>query len=657
MLKPFSIKPLSLRLLSQQLLSLLLPLYLWRTLPSARLMNKMRWHTNSFRLTSITLYLVLSLAVSLILSTKISAQNEAQESTELQQQNSSSTGINIKTKTAVSFGDMQHFANISDGLLSEIDQEALALMQTGKLLEARTRISQAIDATDFTGNVRLLINRLLIRASIDDQVGAYIGALQDLQFAFQLASSTNNLDLVADIAFFIAAIHQSRSEHSIALSYAKQALDTYLLHSQSEPIPVLLLSISSFLATKQIDKAFEFLNRVEPLLVGSNIGSGASELMYQSEQKRQKAQYFQYLGEAELYRDNIPESIQALNYALELSEPDAYQQLTTLNLLLSRAHTAKDDMDAAIDHLVSAFDMAKKTQVSFFLNQALQLHRASLLSQLNEFEAAYRVTQDVLKNRDFNQPIAEIKRMLDMHANFQLALQQQENAELKQDNQWKSEQIEIKQTLNKLYFVLIALLFCTCCLLLLLFIRGKKHRLSLEKIAHTDALTGLNSRTRVLEQLNYHQDLFNRNKQAYCLAIVDLDFFKTINDNYGHPTGDEVLKMFGELTLSSFRKTDILGRIGGEEFLFILPHTSIEQAMSVFTAFNSKLPIISDQLNLEQVVTASIGLVTPHYCESPMDIVKRADAALYEAKEQGRNCVVFGNKVATLQSAQTKVNL
>lgn len=545
---------------------------------------------------------------------------------------------------------------VRDDMLRDIDREVIALIEAGRLPQARAKVTQAIDNTEIPVDGRLYVNRLIIRASIDEQVGAYIGALQDLQFAFRLSSSTYQQDLVADVAFIIASIHQARNEHSIALTYAQQALNTYKTISTSEPIPVLLLSISSLLATRQIDEAFTLLSKVAPVLAAADIAVSREKSNYIEQLTQEKAQYFQYLGEAELYRENINASIAALTIAINLTNKLNFQQLATLNLLLSQSYTVKDDMDLAIKYLSEAFDYTSNSNSPFYLNQALQLHLANLLSQLNEFEAAYRVTQDVLKNRELNQPIAEIKRMLDMHANFQLDFQQQENAKLKLDNVTKSRQIEAKQTLNKLYFLIMGLLFCSCCLLLLLFIRGKKHRLSLEKIAHTDALTDLFSRTRVLELLTYHQSLFNRNGQNYCVAIVDLDFFKKINDNYGHQTGDEVLRVFGELSKSSFRKTDILGRIGGEEFLFILPNTKSEQAIEVFNQFNCKLPIISDQLNLEQVTTASIGLVTPLPQEEPLSIIKRADTALYEAKGKGRNRVVFGNKVVSLQSHQTGVN-
>jgi diguanylate cyclase (GGDEF)-like protein len=522
--------------------------------------------------------------------------------------------------------------NINEEALEEIDNQVLKLLQEKDLLAARQLINRAIDNTDFSQHPRKLVNRILIRATLDRDVGANIAALQDLQFAFRLSASTNQQDLVADVAYTIASIHQSRNEHSIALSYIQQALNKYKQQGASKQTArSLLLGISSLLATRQLEQANDYLSQVQAYIEQSN-------------DLTDKARYFQYLAESQLYSKNVKESIETLNIALKLVPETSHSQSATLHLLLSQAYTSKDNMNLAIDHLVKAFGIANNTESSFYLNQALQLHRANLLGQLNEFEAAFKVTQTVLKDRDLHQPVAEIKRMLDMHANFQLELQQQENASLKYENQWKSTQIESKQMLNKLYFLVIGLLFCISSLLLLLFLRGRKHRIHLENVAHTDALTGLLSRSRVLELLTHHQDLYARSMQVYCLAIIDLDYFKNINDTYGHVTGDKVLQQFGEICKISYRKSDIVGRIGGEEFLILLPNTEVNEALQVFEQFNNKLTSIGQGLELSMETTASIGLVTPNPHEAPMDIIKRADKALYEAKEQGRNRVVLGNK-------------
>jgi len=511
-------------------------------------------------------------------------------------------------------------------------------------LPERARISELIDHTNFNKDPRLLIEQLMQRAEIDKSVGANISALQDLQFAYRLANNANLQDLVANIAYKIAIIHQIRGEHGIALSYAEQALTrSQSLQNTNKQMSIQLLLIKSLLATEKWP------------LARSRIDSMA-RFINERGTEAQQALYYQLLGEVELADENIEASLVALNRAEELTENENSNSLANLRLLASKAHSQQQNMDAAIAALVEAFEFSSGGQLSFVLYQALQLQRAELLSQLNEYEAAYNVMQNVVKDRLREQPISDIKRMLDMHANFQLNIQQQENAELKQENEWKSMQLETKQKLSTLYLIVMGLLLCLTGLLLLFLIRGRKHRSHLEQLAHTDQLTGLHSRARTLELLNHHQQLFARTRQEYCVAILDLDYFKRINDTYGHQVGDKVLQQFGGLCQDSFRKSDIIGRIGGEEFLFILPNTPANRAQEVFQHFAKRMLNIGRNLELSQATTASVGLVSPMQEEKVLQIIKRADDALYKAKNNGRNCVVFDEDITTLQTESTEVN-
>lgn len=495
--------------------------------------------------------------------------------------------------------------------------------------EARAAITAKIDQTNFSHNPRQLIQHLMARAEIDQSSGANIAALQDLQFAFRLAINTNQQDLVAKVAYDIASIHQIRGEHVIALSYAEQALNRYTEQKDaSNIIGIQLLMLESFIATKQMSLAETLLNNLS-----YELDSNGS--------LNQKAYYFRLRGEMELIKGNINASLAALSEAESLTDSTDSIALANLRLLASKAHVKQQDMDEAITALVEAFEFSSNGQLPFVLYQSLQLQRANLLSQLNEFEAAYQVMQNIVKDRLLVQPINEIKRMLDMHANFQLNIQQKENAELKQENEWKTMQLETKQTLSTLYLVVMGLFICLFILMLMLFLRSRRHRTHLEQLAHTDQLTGLHSRARTLELLQHHQQLFARSEQPYCVAILDLDHFKRINDTFGHQVGDKVLLQFGKLCREKFRKSDIVGRIGGEEFLFILPNTPLSQANEVFKQFSQQLLSIGESMELSQVTTASVGLVSPTKDELVVQIVKRADDALYDAKHKGRNCVVI----------------
>lgn len=170
------------------------------------------------------------------------------------------------------------------------------------------------------------------------------------------------------------------------------------------------------------------------------------------------------------------------------------------------------------------------------------------------------------------------------------------------------------------------------------------------ELSRTDALTGLWNRRYLNEILEHEIALTKRN--LYCLSVIilDLDFFKKINDTYGHGVGDQVLLATTEVLQKCARTTDYVGRFGGEEFLIILPNCDAK--MSVVVAERYRKALEEKQVKVGEKlikVTGSFGLTTmlpTNTCEYHMEkcldlLVTAADQALYDAKDQGRNCVRF----------------
>jgi diguanylate cyclase len=144
-----------------------------------------------------------------------------------------------------------------------------------------------------------------------------------------------------------------------------------------------------------------------------------------------------------------------------------------------------------------------------------------------------------------------------------------------------------------------------------------------------------------MRALNEEMARAQRSAEPCSIAIIDLDFFKRINDRFGHPTGDEVLRSFAIAASATVRNIDQLGRYGGEEFMLVLPQASTEQATAAVdrlrkTVADLDWTAISDNL----VVTISAGLTQIRLNDAPDEILARADAALYRAKNAGRNCVL-----------------
>lgn len=171
------------------------------------------------------------------------------------------------------------------------------------------------------------------------------------------------------------------------------------------------------------------------------------------------------------------------------------------------------------------------------------------------------------------------------------------------------------------------------------------------KYATLDALTGFYNRRQLEERIKQEVSNAKRQNAPLCGIMTDIDFFKSVNDTYGHAVGDLVLKTIAKVIRSQLREYDIAGRYGGEEFSILLPFTKIEEAHMV--AERLRKTIESKVINISKVnpdadvkeikVTISLGVYEIKQDDKEDDLLKKADKALYEAKNTGRNKVVIQN--------------
>ena len=160
----------------------------------------------------------------------------------------------------------------------------------------------------------------------------------------------------------------------------------------------------------------------------------------------------------------------------------------------------------------------------------------------------------------------------------------------------------------------------------------------------TDALTGVGSRRLLEDKLETECARSKRYKRPFSVAILDLDNFKTINDVFGHATGDDALKKLAECMKSQKRIPDILARYGGDEFVILMPETEASDALIFMERILSKVQQIEVQENVSMTISCGIAQSMPDFSDSSSDMIRRADLALYEAKSAGRNCAKLWDK-------------
>jgi diguanylate cyclase (GGDEF)-like protein len=207
------------------------------------------------------------------------------------------------------------------------------------------------------------------------------------------------------------------------------------------------------------------------------------------------------------------------------------------------------------------------------------------------------------------------------------------------ENGSKDNKVKIKYYESEYYFIVNASLICS----------EKKHysivftditneeinKKKLEKISITDSLTQINNR--YFFDKNIKKELYNANRYSYSISLImlDIDFFKKVNDEHGHDIGDKVLVEYTRLISSNLRQTDIFSRVGGEEFIIVLPHVKKEDALAIAQKLRKEV----QQHKKVLPITMSFGVIEYKVDESVEDALKRVDIALYKAKESGRNRV------------------
>ena len=169
----------------------------------------------------------------------------------------------------------------------------------------------------------------------------------------------------------------------------------------------------------------------------------------------------------------------------------------------------------------------------------------------------------------------------------------------------------------------------------------KKAKEKLLRMAVTDELTGLFNRRYFMSRLNQEFERVKRYESIFTFIMIDIDYFKKINDTHGHLAGDCVLRNAAEIMKKSLRLSDTVGRIGGEEFAILLPETEIEYGLEIADRLRKKVDmadIVFEDNKLK--LTISAGISDSDSNDLTVDaVLNRADVALYEAKEGGRNRV------------------
>jgi diguanylate cyclase (GGDEF)-like protein len=272
----------------------------------------------------------------------------------------------------------------------------------------------------------------------------------------------------------------------------------------------------------------------------------------------------------------------------------------------------------------------------------------------------YLLDYDQLKGKILNEKNKRI--LFQEQEKFNTVEQQKPIINLENEKLITSLQANTDEVRNFLFISLIILLLVTLCFVFLRYRQNIKSAaiinktneelrqayIEIENVALTDSLTLVKNRRAIITNIQEHYLRFKRHQHDFCVILIDIDFFKSFNDTYGHHCGDMVLKEVAQCIKGIARESDEVARWGGEEFLVLLPNTTIEEGLFAAERTRQAVEALrvdykrpdnekSQKLNL----TITLGIADAHNEDASSDvIIARADKALYEGKGQGSNCVV-----------------
>lgn len=239
------------------------------------------------------------------------------------------------------------------------------------------------------------------------------------------------------------------------------------------------------------------------------------------------------------------------------------------------------------------------------------LHTAPLLDEHGEIHAVVLIANDITQQSMMED---DLRRQVERH-----------NRALQQQDKLADRLMDVQRTLKERNLEL------------------EEAKALLEKLSVTDDLTKLYNKRHYEEAIRREARRSSRYKHPLSLLILDIDHFKQVNDTYGHPSGDAVLRVIGEILHEQLRETDTVIRYGGEEFVVILPETEILMAERISERIRQAVAAHTFQIPEGKTIsiTVSIGVATVHSKTiEPVQLFDHADKALYEAKENGRNRIV-----------------
>jgi len=490
----------------------------------------------------------------------------------------------------------EYAQELSDFLLLQGD----AYCSIGNHQQGLQSYQQSLNLIEKTRPLIEVGRRLCKVGAVQAHQKNYSKALQILFRTLDIAQKTREKSLEGQVLNHIGFIYVDLSEPMKGLSYLQQSYDILEEHGSGEEIGVTVNSLClAYFKLGKYEKALSY-------------GQKAATYFQNNEVFQLAADAWINIGRVYLGMANLAQAEQALLQANHLADTYHFHQHASIALsLLGKVQIEQNQFKEAEKNLKKSLELAGEISLHS-IKADCHLMLSDLYAAAGNHKQAYEHHQAFHEEKEqtYQRDIANRVRVLELSHHLETAKNISET--LQAQNEALREEVRLR----------------------------KRTQAKLEALSRIDPLTGLFNRRHFFELAEKEFSRARRYRRPVSAIMVDLDHFKTINDNHGHIVGDQVLAEVAQRIQQNSREVDIVGRYGGEEFIILLPETNLEDALilaeriwkslTARPASTSKL-VLPLQASLG-VSSCSNGVDTPLY-----DLIEQADQALYRAKDLGRN--------------------
>ncbi len=508
--------------------------------------------------------------------------------------------------------------------------KAKILSNTGDIEEAIGILNTIKQWSMNHGVIQLNIGALMTLGAAFENIKEPKLALNNYLSAYDLATQFKTQVPPSHIAGLIGAIFLQQSRFAEAKSYLNEAYEFAVKKKNSvnqshlaEKLARVESGLSNFTAAMEFyDTAINIArkNNDSPLLASALIGKGKMLLGQENTVKTTNTAYLLF------------EEAASLAHNLE-SKSIYFDSL----IALSRLALANGDKAQALQKVKLAETVIENTEVGFPHLEAAYL-KLTILEASGDKQATIDGLKQYIALNDAITESLDKSRIQILRTLYELDEVEAENSDLKAITNLQADKIALNQQRNVLLAVITGLFLLLSALLFILYVKRARYQTKLERLATTDGLTRFYNRAKILELLDGCLKNLENTDQEFCVVMLDIDFFKSINDKYGHKMGDDALRLFAHTARQRFPNHVDMGRLGGEEFLFIFHGTDEHQIYEQLDSFRQMLKTASTHQLCEEIkLTFSAGLKVVNSPQSTTAILEDTDKALYEAKETGRD--------------------